>query len=225
MNFQRSEEEWLAVCDKITRGHCAPGDNSGPQATYWEAKSMRPLICVPPHPRDHVFDLGCGNGRLAMALILHGFENVRYIGVDPVPESIEFCREAFRPWPNFEFIHVPLKTPTYTPNQSCDPLTCAVRLPLESVVWAAALSVFTHLHTDALAAHYVEEFRRVLKPGGVLWSTWFRSPPNVSTPIVERTVYLEAWIVNALRGFHWEATWGGSGTTQHDQWNIFARKI
>lgn len=222
--IERTEQEWLAVCDKIKRGHCAPGDNSGPRATYWEALNMRPLIHVPPKHGDCVLDLGCGNGRLAMAFVLHGFAGIQYIGVDPLPESIAFCKEAFAPCPNFTFIHADLKTPGYTPNQTRDPLTWTFPLYNGSVDWAAAISVFTHLQTEAVAAHYVDEFRRVLKPGGILWSTWFRSPPNEPTEIVERTVYREAWIIDALRGFHWEATWGGVGTDQHNQWNIFARR-
>lgn len=222
--FKRTEEEWLAVCDKIVRGHCAPGDNSGPRGTYHEAKAMMHYMKVPPCPHDRVLDLGCGNGRLAMAMVLHGFTDIEYIGIDPVVESIEFCRKTFAPWPNFRFIHADLKTPTYTPNQAIAPM--AWRFPVEdaSVDWAAALSVFTHLETEEVAAHYVQEFRRVLKPGGLLWSTWFRSPPNEPTSIVQRTVYREAWIVNSLKGFDWKTTWGGAGTQQHDQWNIFARK-
>jgi len=185
---------------------------------------MGPLIHVPPNHGDTVLDLGCGNGRLAMALILNGFSDVKYIGIDPVVESVDFCHEAFAPWPNFEFWHADIKTPTYTPEQARDPLTWTFPLYDRSVDWAAAISVFTHLQTEALAAHYLSEFRRVLKPDGVLWSTWFRSPPNEPTSIVERTVFREAWIVDALRGFRWESTWGGTGTEQHDQWNIFARK-
>lgn len=224
MSIERTEQEWLEICDRIVYGHCAPGDNSGPRATYYEARDMMPFILVPPNPGDTVLDMGCGNGRLAMALILHGFANIRYIGIDPVPQSIQFCREAFAPWPQFEFWHAPLKTPTYTPSQPVDPLRWIFPIPSTTVNWAAAISVFTHLQTRDLACHYMDEFKRVLAPGGVLWTTWFRSPPNEETNIVERTVYSETFIANQLREYEWLGSKNGATTAQHDQWNVWVKK-
>jgi ubiquinone/menaquinone biosynthesis C-methylase UbiE len=185
---------------------------------------MMPFILVPPKSGDTVLDLGCGNGRLAMALILNGFHEIKYIGIDPCPQSVEFCRWAFAPWPQFEFWHAPLKTPTYTPNQPVDPMRWVFPLANHSVNWAAAISVFTHLQTKELAGHYADEFYRVLAPSGVFWSTWFRSPPNDETEIVERTVYQEAFIVNRLRGFLWLGTKNGTGVEQHDQWNVWVMR-
>ncbi len=168
-----------------------------------------------------MLDLGCGNGRLAIALLPY---EINYIGIDPLLASIDFCCEAFKPWPNYQFWHAPLRTPTVTPYQDMDPLTWKFPLKNASVDWAAIVSVFTHLQTADLATHYVEEFRRVLKPGGIFWSTWFRSPPNEPTSIVERTVFTEAQIVNMLAGFKWLSSWGGLGTDQHNQWHVWTQK-
>lgn len=95
-----------------------------------------------------VVDIGCGAGRLAAQLKEH--PRLRYLGIDVVPELLDFAREkAGRPDWRFEIV-----------SQSA--------IPCADVVATAcvAFSLFTHL-PDAACHDYLREMRRVLAPGGV----------------------------------------------------------
>ncbi len=98
-------------------------------------------------PHGCLLDIGCGSGRLANAL--KNFPNLKYIGLDVVPELLSYAQEitAREDW-QFN-------------KQS------GFKLALEnnSVNMVTAFSVFTHLlHEESFA--YLAEIRRVLKPGG-----------------------------------------------------------
>lgn len=224
-DYQRSEQEWLEVCDRITGGHIPNGEGKwgGPRATYWEGIGIPRLFLVPPKPGDEVLDFGCGNGRLAIALLEY---DVRYVGLDPFQPSIDFCRFAFDPWRDrYTFNILPIKT-GWTPQFQTEPID--MRIPYGDCTfdWIAVLSVFTHLSTEPVARHYLGELVRVLKPGGVLWTTWFGSPPNELTGEFGRTVYSEDFIRKAIgdAGLKWIGDHGGTTTVQHDQWQVWTRK-
>src|SRR5690242_14668495 len=55
-------------------------------------------------PHERMLDIGCGIGRMAVPLTQYLCEDGRYIGVDIVPDGINWCRRAISPaYPNFEF--------------------------------------------------------------------------------------------------------------------------
>lgn len=223
--YHCSESEWLAVCERITAGHIpmGPGKYGGKQATYWEGIGVPSLFRIPPKSGDVCFDFACGNGRLAIGLLQY---DVSYIGVDPLRASIDFCREAFAPWPRFRFERLPVKT-GWTPEDTIEPLDMRIPLPDCSVDWAAALSLFTHLGTLDVAEHYAREMLRILKPGGTCWTTWFKSPPNAPTSDLGRTVFLATDIRAMLDrcGMEWVCDEGCTDPTwQHDQWRVWGRK-
>jgi ubiquinone/menaquinone biosynthesis C-methylase UbiE len=63
----------------------------------------------------------------------------------------------------------------------------------------------------------MKEIRRVLKPGGNLWTSWFLDPPNEENKGETRTVYRNTFVEELLRGFHKVYEVGGMTTMYHDQ--------
>jgi ubiquinone/menaquinone biosynthesis C-methylase UbiE len=98
---------------------------------------------------QRLIDLGCGSGRLSWALGDAGMR-LDYLGIDIVQALLDYARS--RSPANFRFVlnralHIP------APDQSAD-MVCA-------------FSVFTHLlHAESYI--YIEDIRRVLRPGGRL---------------------------------------------------------
>jgi SAM-dependent methyltransferase len=96
---------------------------------------------------DHLVDVGCGAGRLAVQL--KDWSGLRYSGFDVAPELIAHARTiCARPDWRFEL----LKSPVLPLEADCADMVCF-------------FSVFTHLKPPLIAA-YLAESRRVLKPGG-----------------------------------------------------------
>lgn len=164
---------------------------------------------------DTILDIGCGIGRLAIPLTTR---DVRYIGIEPTAAWLEFCRRAFAPWPNLRFVHVDLKNEYYNPDGTINPLEFIFPVEDRSVDAVLFASVFTHLGTLEVCKHYLDEALRVLKPGGRIGCSWFRSPPNTVCSDTSRTVFLESDIINLLKPFRVLHTEGGLTDGYHDQW-------
>lgn len=100
-------------------------------------------------PRDSVIlDFGCGEGRLCRELVDRGFMNV--LGIDFSPAMIRIAREQV---PEAGFI-----------------ATDSERLPCgdESIDAILLFAVLTCIADDAAQKKLLAEFRRVLRPGGLL---------------------------------------------------------
>ena len=129
-------------------------------------------------PQMTLVDLGCGIGRDAFQLLEYFEGDGRYVGVDVTRDSIEWCRRQITPrHPRFTFHHVDAVNELYNPfgrQQTVD-----FRLPLAdaSVDRITLASVFTHLLEDEVV-HYMREFRRVLKPDGLVYATFFLHSPE-----------------------------------------------
>lgn len=118
---------------------------------------------------NHILDVGCGTGLLAIAGEPFLGEEGKYTGIDVMRPDIEFCRSHY-PAERYEFIHFDVANPTYAPKQK------GARLPWpvasDSIDLLTALSVWTHLaEEDAL--FYFREISRVLRPGGRAIVTFF----------------------------------------------------
>jgi len=124
-------------------------------------------------PDCDVLDVGCGFGRIAHAFVNYLHPSAHYAGFDVVPRMIDWAQTTITPrYPNFEFKCVDLYNATYNPNgklQSRD-----LRFPYEdsSFDMVFLTSVFTHMHGDDVR-HYLDEIRRVLRPGGRCLATCF----------------------------------------------------
>jgi len=125
-------------------------------------------------PDHDVLDLGCGIGRMARYLCDYLENSSQYRGFDVVPERIEWCQSSITSThPNFQFELVRLWNSYYAPDPSL-PRPESFRFPYDdnSFDFAFAHSVFTHLLPDS-ALNYLHEMGRVLRPGGICYSTWF----------------------------------------------------
>lgn len=99
-----------------------------------------------------VLDLGCGTGRTA-AVVQRHMPNVRYVGIDLIPEFIE---EARRSSPGVQF-----------------EVGSAHQLPFDdgSFDIVLALTMFSSVSSGDLEKAAATEIRRVLRPGG--WLIWY----------------------------------------------------
>jgi SAM-dependent methyltransferase len=106
-------------------------------------------------------EIGCGSGRLAVQL--REWLRGSYVGTDVVPELLDHASTICQR-PDWRFERV---TGLTTP------------VAAESASMVCAFSVFTHLlHEESYA--YIEDIRRVLKPGGALVFSFleFRVPSH-----------------------------------------------
>jgi ubiquinone/menaquinone biosynthesis C-methylase UbiE len=124
-------------------------------------------------PDHFILEIGCGIGRDAIQLTKILSPNGRYVGVDIVKRSIDWCASNISPrFPNFSFIHYDVKDQLHNPKGSTT--TRAIRLPIpnKSVHRIILWSVFTHMFRSDML-HYLSEFERVLAADGLVFATCF----------------------------------------------------
>ncbi|KAF2990052.1 class I SAM-dependent methyltransferase [Methylocystis sp. MJC1] len=122
---------------------------------------------------DHtVLEIGCGIGRDAMQLTNIITEGT-YIGVDIIKPSIDWCTNNIsRAYSNFRFFHLDIQDHLHNPNGTLSTRDCKVPAKDNSVDRIILWSVFTHMLADDIA-HYMREFKRVLKSDGLVYATCF----------------------------------------------------
>jgi SAM-dependent methyltransferase len=188
-------------------GPTDPEDFDNPTGTPICAEFDLPL-----HVYDTVFDFGCGCGRQARQLLLQTPRPRRYIGIDPNKGMVDWCSENLTPVDNnFQFFHHDVYSPGYAPGNT---LRLAEPFPAdnESMSLFIGHSVFTHLCRPQ-TEYYLSELRRVLKPGGIAFTTWFFFD-NSSFPFLQEgpfclytseadfsqaVIYDRTWFIDAVR--------------------------
>jgi len=102
---------------------------------------------------DKILDLGCGNGRFVE---LFKNKGVKYIGIDVSEKLIEIARKKY-PEEKFQ-VFDGLKIPSE--DNYFDKIFC--------------IAVLHHIPGEELRRQFLEEARRVLKPGGkIILSAWY----------------------------------------------------
>ncbi len=122
---------------------------------------------------DRVLEVGCGIGRMAVALTRHLGEEAIYEGFDIVPQGIKWCRENVTPrYPNFRFQLVDIYNKQYNPKGKR--ASSDLRFPYQDEFFDFVFlgSVFTHMLSRDVD-HYLSEISRVLKIGGKSFITYF----------------------------------------------------
>ena len=120
-----------------------------------------------------VLEIGCGVGRDAMQLAEHLSERGRYVGIDIIAPSIEWCRANITPrHPNFSFVHLNIESQIHNPGGAAKVTEVALPVESGSVDRILLQSVFTHMFADGIV-HYLKEFRRVLRPDGKVVASVF----------------------------------------------------
>jgi SAM-dependent methyltransferase len=124
-------------------------------------------------PADDVLDVGCGVGRMAVALAHYLSPSARYEGFDIVPEGIDWCRQAISTrFPRFGFNHADIYNQEYNPDGTLQASEYVFPYADESFDFVFLTSVFTHMLPGDVR-HYLGEVWRVLRPGGRSLVTWF----------------------------------------------------
>lgn len=130
-------------------------------------------------PDMTLLEIGCGVGRDAMQLIGYLSPAGRYIGVDVTRDSIEWCRRNISTLhPNFDFYHFDAEHELYNPLGSKTSLDFGLPAQSGTVDRVFLGSVFTHLFEDEIV-HYMKEIRRILRPNGLAYATFFRYSPEI----------------------------------------------
>lgn len=96
----------------------------------------------------------------------------RYVGVDAHKTMVHWCQRNLSPVAaGFQFVHHDVYSPLYSPENN---LQLAEPFPVGDGEFSlvVAISVFTHLCRQQ-TEYYVAEVARILKPGGVAFTTWF----------------------------------------------------
>ena len=124
-------------------------------------------------PDEHVLDVGCGIGRMALPLTTYLSKNGRYEGFDIVPKGIDWCQKKITPrYNNFHFQVADIKNARYNPGGKFD--GSSYRFPYEdnSFDFVFLTSVFTHLPPPDVE-NYLAEIARVMRSGARCLITFF----------------------------------------------------
>lgn len=124
-------------------------------------------------PDETVLDVGCGVGRMAIALTKYIDERGHYEGFDIVKNGIEWCRDNITPrYPNFIFQFADIFNQAYNPGGKYKASEYRFPYGNEMFDFVFLSSVFTHMLYDDID-HYMYEISRVLKKNGRCFITFF----------------------------------------------------
>jgi SAM-dependent methyltransferase len=136
----------------------------------FNVRRMRELAGL--SPGDRVLEVGCGIGRIAIALTQF-LESGSYVGFDIVPHGIEWCRNKITPrYPNFRFFVADIQNGLYNPKGKVAARDYRFPFDDRSFDFVFLTSVFTHMPYDEVQ-HYAAEISRVLDAGGRCFCTAF----------------------------------------------------
>ncbi|MGO8942214.1 MAG: class I SAM-dependent methyltransferase [Syntrophobacteraceae bacterium] len=118
---------------------------------------------------DYIIDIGCGSGRLTKHLVPY-ITTGKYLGIDIIPDLLDNAR-GITDNNNFRF-----------------ELTDGFHIPESDIQadYIVLFSVFTHLLQDEIYL-YLNDIKRVLKPGGKVVFTFFEFT-DLLWPIFEEEV-------------------------------------
>ena len=145
-----------------------------------------------------VLDVGCGDGCVAGAFARHSHRGL-YTGFDINPVWINEMNSLYsrKGLNNFAFKYADMFHSYYNRKGSVDPISYAFPVDDSSIILVIFNSIFTHMKME-LIRHYLDESRRILKPGGKIWCTFFVLDEHYNEDSVndlhkKREVYDEGW--------------------------------
>lgn len=122
---------------------------------------------------ETVLDIGCGTGRMAIPMMKYLSESGSYHGFDISKKAIAWCRRAITTRkPNFAFYYANIYNKEYNPRGKVSAAKYCFPCDDNSVDFAFATSVFTHMRRNEVG-HYLEELNRALKPAGRAMVSFF----------------------------------------------------
>lgn len=128
--------------------------------------------------KARVLDVGCGWGRLAIALAPMLGPEARYHGIDAAPAAIAWCRDAIAATdPRFRFEHIDARSSYANPSGRLNPEEILLGPHLAQFDIVVAASLFTHLLPGA-TRRYLREMARLCSPSGAVFATFFLLDPK-----------------------------------------------
>ncbi|MBT8100725.1 MAG: class I SAM-dependent methyltransferase [Gammaproteobacteria bacterium] len=125
------------------------GEDEWSESEQWKESIIQHVMLKLISPGATVLEIGPGYGRWTRKLIEI---SVRLIAVDVTEKCVEHCKKLFGDFDNAEFHLNDGQSLAMVADQSID------------FVWS--FDVFVHIEPSDIA-HYLQEFKRVLKDGGV----------------------------------------------------------
>ena len=122
---------------------------------------------------ESVLDIGCGTGRMAVPLLSLLDKEGRYLGFDIAEKAITWCQNKITARnARFTFVFADIENDEYNPSGTIAADTYQFPCPDESIDFAFATSVFTHMRPPEVE-HYLKELYRSLKTGGRAMLSFF----------------------------------------------------
>jgi ubiquinone/menaquinone biosynthesis C-methylase UbiE len=149
-------------------------------------------------PNDRILDIGCGLGQKARPLTRFLSSDGSYSGLDIVSEAIDWCRDHYRAFPNFEFSVADVFSREYNPDGKVLAKKLVLPYPDESFDCVLLASVFTHLLPDDVE-HYFQEIARVTRRGARMISSYFLFNDEARSHIRAGRIHLPFRKVPSLR--------------------------
>ncbi|MEO6513740.1 MAG: class I SAM-dependent methyltransferase [Candidatus Saccharimonadales bacterium] len=128
---------------------------------------------TPLSPDDFVLEVGSGVGRDAIQLTKILSDKGKYVGFDIIKPSIEWSQKNItKKHKNFKFFYYDINSQIH--NSGGTIKTTDIKLPAKdgTVDRIFLHSVFTHMFEKDIV-HYLKEFKRVLKPDGLVLASFF----------------------------------------------------
>jgi SAM-dependent methyltransferase len=116
-------------------------------------------------PDETMLDVGSGIGRKTLPLVTFLNKDGSYVGMDIVKSGVDWCREHYKKYPNFEFRQIDVRNEHYNPNGTYAASEYKFPFPSDRFDFVVLNSVFTHMMAQEVE-NYVSEIARVLKNGG-----------------------------------------------------------
>ncbi len=124
-------------------------------------------------PDMHVLDVGCGCGRAAVPLTRYLSSQGSYEGFDVIPDLVHWCQEHITSrFPAFRFQLADVYNGEYTPDRPARASDYVFPYADGLFDFAFLVSVFTHMMPRDIES-YLGEVARVLKPGGIVYASYF----------------------------------------------------
>ena len=177
-------------------------------------------------PSDTVLDIGSGIGRMALPLTTY-LTDGKYCGFDIDKRGVQWCQKNISPrFPNFQFEYVDIFNKYYNKKGTIKADEFIFPYGDNQFDFIFATSVFTHM-LPAQISQYLAEIKRVLKPGGTCFLTWFSIDEEAQENINNHTSrcnlkytfddygfyshksvpeaeigYKESWIIDQMKNIH-----------------------
>jgi ubiquinone/menaquinone biosynthesis C-methylase UbiE len=124
-------------------------------------------------PHEHVLDIGCGCGLMALSLKVYLNSDGHYTGIEIHQPSIKWCQKNIGTQrSNFQFLHTDILNAAYNPNGKHRGEVYELPFEAQSFDLILFKSVFTHL-PPAEVDNYLREVARLLNSKGRCLATFF----------------------------------------------------